>query len=65
MAFFHEPGNGLRPAFDVELVKNIRQVVFYRFVAQTEMDGDLLVCFSLSEQRQNEAFLRGESGDAL
>jgi len=65
MAFFHEPGNGLSPAFHVELVKDIRQVVFYRLITQAEMDGNLLVCFPFRQQRQNETFLRGQSGDAL
>ncbi|GKS65389.1 hypothetical protein YTPLAS72_26930 [Nitrospira sp.] len=65
MTFFHEPGNGFGPAFHMKLIKDIRQVVFYRLITQAEMDGDLLICFPFSQQRQNEPFLRRQSGDAL
>lgn len=65
MAFFHEPGNGLGSAFDMELIKDIRQVVFDRLIAQAEMDGNLFICFPFGQQRQNETFLRGQSSDAL
>lgn len=65
VTFFHEPGNGLGPAFHIELVKDIREIVFYRLITQAEMDGNLFICFPFSQQRQNETLLRGQPGDAL
>lgn len=65
MAFLHKPGNGFRPAFHMEFIEDIRQVVFYCLIAQAEMDGDLFVGFPFGQQRQNETFLRGQASDAL
>ncbi len=65
MVFFEEPSNGLSPPLHMEFIKDIRQVVFYRFIAQAEMDGNFFICFSFGKQRQDEAFLRGQSGGTL
>ena len=58
MGFLHEPGDGFRPAFDMQFIKNIRQVVFHRFVAQPQLDGDFFIGFSFSQKRQDQTLLR-------
>lgn len=58
MCFLHEPGHGFRPAFDMQLIKNIGQVVFHRFIAQAQLEGDFLIGFSFSQKRQDQTLLR-------
>ena len=58
MRFLHEPGHGLRPAFDMQFIKNIGQLVFHRFVAQAQLEGDFLIGFPFSQKRQNQTLLR-------
>lgn len=65
LGFLHEPGNGFCPTLDLKLVKDICQVVFHRFVAQAELDSDLFICFSLSQKRQDQALLWGESSGPM
>lgn len=53
MRFLHEPGNGFRSSFHMKFLKDIGQVVFHRFVAQAELDGNLLIGFSFSQEGQD------------
>lgn len=62
MGFLHEPGHGFRTALDMKFIKDICQVVFDGFVAQAKLDGNLLIRFSFSQKREDQALLWGESG---
>lgn len=62
LALSDEPGDGFCPALDVELLKNIGEVVFNRLITQIKLRGDLFIGFAFGEQWNDEPFLGRQGG---
>jgi hypothetical protein len=55
---FYKKSRSLCAPCDAKLLKNIRQIVLDRFIAQPEGNGDFLVGLALSNQGHDSFLLR-------
>ena len=55
---FHKKGRGLRTSRDTKFLKDVRQIVLHRFVAESEGHGNFLIGLAFGDQRHHSFFLR-------
>ena len=55
---FHEKCRGLCTSRDTKFLKDVRQIVLHRFVAESEGHGNFLIGLAFGNQRHYSFFLR-------